>query len=172
MASTCYRPTADHRTHKSIVELGFQFPKPPNPSDASVFGCAARFNLSVMETPGSSTDLRSAELPEDREISDSDDDDDDLPSRGQILASPKWVIDLTSDDHDDSEEGDNDILAEVSWLRNTRTARRCVRLTPPSLIDRFPVVDQTPSPPTALPAKVTGTQRRRPRNLVCSGHTR
>ena len=69
-----------------------------------------------METSTSSTNPRSAELPEDREISDSD--DDDLPSLGQILASPKQVIemiDLTSDDNDDDGEGrDDDGLTEVS----------------------------------------------------------
>jgi hypothetical protein len=107
MASTCYRPITDSRTHKSIVELGFQFPKPPNVSDASMFGCAAPFNSSTMKTSASSTDLRSAEIPEDREISDSDDDDDDdLPSRGQIPASSKQVIDLTGDDDDDGESDD------------------------------------------------------------------
>ena len=111
--------------------MGFQFPTPPNLSDAAVFGDAARFNLSAVEKAASMTDLRSrapravgqlppaartAELPEDGEISDSD--DDDLPSLSQILASAKQaieVIDLTSDD-------DNG-LTEVSWLRNTRTAR-------------------------------------------------
>lgn len=105
MASTCYRPIADNRTHKSIVELGFQFPKPPNPSDASIFGCAARFNLSAMKLSASSTDLRSAEIPEDREISDSD-DDDDISSLGQIPASSNQVIDLTSDDDDDGKSDD------------------------------------------------------------------
>jgi hypothetical protein len=99
---------------------------------------------------------------EDGEISDSD-DDDDLPSFRQILARPKRVIDLTSDD---------DGLAEVSWLRNTRTARHRVRLTPASLTDRSPVADQPPSPPTAFPAKITGTHCRRRHNLVYSGHIR
>jgi hypothetical protein len=134
MASTYYRPTAEScRPYNSTVELGFQFLTPPNPSDASVFGCAARFNLSAVEKAASMTDLRSrvpravgrlppaartAELPEDGEISDSDDDDDDLPSLRQILASPKQVIeviDLTSDDDDDDGEGgDDDGLTEVS----------------------------------------------------------
>jgi hypothetical protein len=104
MASTCYRPIAESRTYKSMVDLGFQFPKPPTPSDASVFGCAARFNISAMETPISSTDLRWAELLEDGEIPASD--DDDLPSLGQSLASPKYVIDLTSDDDDDGKSND------------------------------------------------------------------
>jgi hypothetical protein len=108
MASTCYRPITDNRTHKSIVELGFQFLKAPHPSDASVFGCAARFNLSTMKTSASSTDLRSAEIPEDRAISDSADDDDDLPSRGQIPASSKQVIDLTGDDDNDTSDDDDD----------------------------------------------------------------
>jgi uncharacterized protein involved in exopolysaccharide biosynthesis len=66
----------------------------------------------------------------DREIFNSDDDDNDLPSVKQILASSKrlkQVIDLTGDDDDDGEDGDGD-FTEVSWLRTTRTARHLVRL--------------------------------------------
>jgi hypothetical protein len=69
-----------------------------------------------MGTPTSSTNLRSAELPEDREISNSD--DDDLPSLGQILASPKQVIKIinliSNDNDDDSKSGDDDGLTEVN----------------------------------------------------------
>lgn len=104
MASTYCQPIADSRSHKSIVKLGFQFSQPLKPSDASVFGYAARFNLSLMEIAAASTDLRSqappavgpllpsarnADLPEDGEISNSD--DDDLPPFEQILARAKPV---------------------------------------------------------------------------------
>lgn len=188
MASTCCRPIADSCSHYSTVEMGFQFPTPPSPSDAAVFGDAARFNLSAVEKAALMTDLRfratravgqlpsasrTAELPEDGEISESDydDDDDDLPSLRQILASPKQaieVIDLTSedDDDDDGEGVDDDGLTEVSWHRNPRTTRHCVRLTSPPLTDCFRVADQLPSPPIALPAKLIGTYRRRRHNLV------
>jgi hypothetical protein len=75
-----------------IVESGFQFSK-PLPSDASILGCAPRFNLSAMDVPASINGRRfqappavgqplppawAAELSEDGEIFDSD--DDDLPS--------------------------------------------------------------------------------------------
>jgi hypothetical protein len=68
---------------------------------------------------------RTTDLSKDREIFDSDDDDNDLPSVKQILASskrPKQVIDLTGDDDDDREGDDGDFI-EVSRLRTTRTAR-------------------------------------------------
>jgi hypothetical protein len=53
MASICSQPIAHSYPHASIVELGFQFPKPPPSSDASMFGCAARFNLSATDVPAS-----------------------------------------------------------------------------------------------------------------------
>ncbi len=59
---------------------------------------------------------RAAEHSEDGEIFDSD-DDDDLFSLRQTLASLKQVtevIDLTSDEDDDGEGGDDDILSELS----------------------------------------------------------
>jgi hypothetical protein len=89
MASTCSQPITHSYPHASIVESGFQFSKPP-PSDASIFGCAARFNLSAMDVPASMNGRRfqappavgqplppacAAELSEDGEIFDSDDDD-------------------------------------------------------------------------------------------------
>jgi hypothetical protein len=185
MASTCSQPIAHSYSHASIVESGFQFSKPPLSSDASMFGCAARFDLSAMDVPASMNGRRceapravgrflssgcTADLSEDGEISDSD---DDLPSVRQILASPKRVIeviDLTYDDDGDS-EGDDGNYTEVSWLRYTRTARYRVTLTSPSLTDHFRVADQLPFPPTVLSAKVTGIYRRPPPNAVYSGHT-
>jgi hypothetical protein len=53
MASICSQPIAYSYPHASIVESGFQFLKPPPSSDASIFGCAARFNLSAMDVPAS-----------------------------------------------------------------------------------------------------------------------
>jgi len=38
--------------------LDFQLPKPPAPSDAIALGCAARFNLSPVNTPGLMHDRR------------------------------------------------------------------------------------------------------------------
>jgi hypothetical protein len=114
MASICSQPIVYSYPHVSIVELGFQFSKSPSSLDASLFGCAARFNLSAMDVPASMNGGRfqappavgqllppayAAELSEDGEIFDSD--NDDLPSVRQILASPKRVIeviDLTCDD--------------------------------------------------------------------------
>jgi hypothetical protein len=127
MASTCCRPIANSRIHKSIVEMGFQFLTPPNPSDASVFGCAARFDLSAIQTSASSTDLRSAKIPEDREISDSDDDsddDDDIPSLGQIPPSSKQVIDLTSDDDGGGESDDDELSTVQSILASASPSSR------------------------------------------------
>jgi hypothetical protein len=124
MASTRCQQITHSYTHNSIVELGFQFPTHPNPSDASVLGCAAHLNLSAMDASASVNDLRSQVPPavgqgvpsartaspsEDGEIFDPD---DDLPSLTRILARPKQVIDLTLYDDDD------DGVAEVSWLRN------------------------------------------------------
>jgi hypothetical protein len=64
------------------------------------------------------------------------------------------VIDLTLDD-DQASSGNDDNITEVSWFRITRTARYGVRLIPPSLIDRFQVVDQLSLAPTVLFAEVT-----------------
>jgi len=58
MASTCYQPIADSYPYKSILNLDFQLPKPPAPSDAIALGCAARFNLSPVNTPGLMHDRR------------------------------------------------------------------------------------------------------------------
>jgi hypothetical protein len=97
----------------------------------SLFGCAARFNLSAMDVPASTDGGRfqappsvdqplspacAAELSGDGEIFDSD-DDGDLPSVRQILASPKQakqvteVIDLTRDDDSDSEGDDGSLTS-------------------------------------------------------------
>jgi hypothetical protein len=130
-------------------------------SDASIFGCAARFNLSAMDVPASMNGRRfqappavgqplppacAAELSEDGEIFDSD---NDLPSVRQILASPKRaieVIDLTCDDDGDS-ESDNGNHTEVSCLRYTRTARHRVTLTSTSLDRPLPGHRPTLFPP-------------------------
>ena len=111
-----------------------------------------------------------AELSEDREIFNSD-NDDDLPSVRQILASPKRVINLTYDDNSDSEEDDGNHI-EINWLRYTRTAQHRVTLNFTLLNRRLPGRRPTPfTPPTVLPAKLAGTHRRWPLNVVCSSHT-
>jgi hypothetical protein len=167
MASTCSQPIAHSYPHASIVESGFQFSKPPPSSDASIFGCAARFSLSAMDVPASMNGRRfqappavgqplppacAAELSEDGEIFNSDDDDavdDDLPSVRRILASPRpaiEVVDLTGDDDGDS-EGDDGNHTEVSCLRYTRTARHRVTLTSTPLDRPLPGHRPTPFPP-------------------------
>ena len=118
---------------------------------------------------------RTADLSKDKEIFDSDDDDNNLPSAKQILASLKrlkQVIDLTGDDNNNNREDDNSGFIEISWLRITRTTRLFVRLILPSLIDCIQVADQLRFPFTALSAKSTGIYRRRPHIVVYSGHTR
>ena len=125
--ATCFQTIARGYPHSSTVELGFQFSNPPSSSDASLFGCAARFNLSAMDVPASMDGRRfqassavgqplppacAAEPSEDGEIFDSADDDDLLSVR-RILASSKQVIDLTRDDDGDS-EGDDGNHTEVS----------------------------------------------------------
>jgi hypothetical protein len=167
MASTCSQPIAHSYPYASIVESGFQFSKLPPSSDASIFGCAARFNLSAMDVPASMNGRRfqappavgqplppacAAELSEDGEIFDSDEDNDDLPSVRQILASPRReieVIDLTCDDDGDS-EGDNGSHTEVNCLRYTRTARHRVTLTSNPLDRPLPGHRPTPFPPHRL----------------------
>jgi hypothetical protein len=114
MASTCSQPIAHSYPRTPIVELGFQFSKPPPSSDASLFGCATRFNLSAVDVPASMngchfrappavgrslTPACAAELSEDGEIFDSD-DDDNLSSPSRIRTPPeplKRAIDLTRD---------------------------------------------------------------------------
>jgi hypothetical protein len=130
MASTCCQPITHSYPHAFTMESSFQSSKPPTSSDTSRLGCAARFNLSAMDLPVSMNDrfqvppaagqllpsARTADLSKDKEIFDSDDDDNDLPSVKQILASlkrPKQVIDLTGDDDDDREGDDGDFI-EVS----------------------------------------------------------
>ena len=102
MASTCFQPIAHGTPYRSVVELGFQSSKLPNPSDTSVLGCAARINLSTMDLLPSMNAVgfkrpravgkllpsaRTADLSEDGEIFDSG--DDDLPSLRQISASSR-----------------------------------------------------------------------------------
>jgi hypothetical protein len=134
MASTCSQPISPGYPHASIIESGFQFLKSPPFSGMSLFGCAARFNLSAMDVPASTDGGRfqappavdqplspacAAELSGNGEIFDSD-DDGDLPSVRQILASPKQagrvievieVIDLTRDDDSDSEGDDGSLTS-------------------------------------------------------------
>src|SRR3954454_20050747 len=104
MASTCYQSIADSYPYKSILNLGFQLPKPPAPSDAIALGCAG-FNHSPVNTPCLMHDRRFQGLPatdqslssgctadpEEAEISDSD--DDDLPSVRKIIARSRSTID-------------------------------------------------------------------------------
>jgi hypothetical protein len=129
MAFTCSQPIAHSYPHASVIKSGFQLSKPSPSSDASLFGCVARFNLSAMDgrrfqaPPAIGQPLpptRAAELSEDGGIFDSD--ADDLPPWRQVLAPFKQVIEvinLTSDDDNDGEGGDDDSLTEVNWLRNT-----------------------------------------------------
>jgi hypothetical protein len=122
MASACCQlPTAI--PYKPIFNLDFQLSKPPASSDATLLGCAARFNLSPVNTPGLMNDRRFQGLPaagqspspgctadpSEAEMSDSD---DDLPSVRKIIARSKSIIDLTLGDDDDS-AGDKNAI-EVS----------------------------------------------------------
>jgi hypothetical protein len=90
MASTCSQSIAHSYPHSSTVKPSFQFSNPLSSSDASLFGCAARLNLSAMDVPTSMNGRRfqaspavgqplppacAAEPSEDGEIFDSDDDD-------------------------------------------------------------------------------------------------
>ena len=142
------------------LESGFQSSKPPTSLDTSRLGCAARFNLSAMDLPVSMNgrfqvspaagqllpSARTADLSKDKEIFDSDDDDNDLPSVKQILASskrPKQVIDLTGDD-DDDREGDEGDFIEVSWLQNHPNGSTA-RKTNSTLLDR-PHPGRRPTP--------------------------
>ena len=145
MASTCCQPITHSSTDASVVTFSKLLP----PYDTSMFGCAARFDLSAPPMNGrrfqappqpSASYSRPLARPTSRRMENPlDSDDDGLPSVKQILASSKRakrVIDLIGDDDDDGEDGDGD-FTEVSWLRTTRTARHLVRLIPPSLIDRI-----------------------------------
>jgi hypothetical protein len=161
MASICSQPITHSYPHVSTVKPSFQLSKHLSSSDASLFGYAARFNLSAMDVPALIDDgpfrappavgqplspTRAAELSEDGEIFDSDDDDGDLPTLRQILSSPKQVIeviDLTCDGDSDS-KGDDGNHTEVSWLRYARTAQHRVTLTS-TLLDR-PHPGRRPTP--------------------------
>src|SRR5436853_7887600 len=106
MPSPCYQPIADNCPYKPILNLDFQLSKPPAALDATALGCAARFNLSPVDTPGlmhsrrfqgfpaagqSLSSGRTANSPEEAEMSDSD-DDDDLPSVRKIISRSKSTI--------------------------------------------------------------------------------
>jgi hypothetical protein len=78
------------------------------------------------------------------------------------------VINLTLGDDQENDSNDDNVT-EVSQLRITRTAQYGVRLIQPSLIDRFQIVDQLPSAPTALFAEVTRLLR--PHEITNSSHT-
>ena len=114
MASTCCQPITHSSTDASVVT----FSKLLHPYDASMFGCAARFDLYAspmnghrFQAPPAVGQLLPSDLSEDGETLDSD--DDGLPSVKQILASSKRakrVIDLIGDD---GEGGDGD-FTEVS----------------------------------------------------------
>jgi hypothetical protein len=123
MASTCCQPIVNNRPYKHILNLDFQLPKSPASSEATVFGCAARFNLSPVDTPGLMHKHRFQGLPaagqslsssctadsqEEAEVSDSD--DDDLPSVRKIIARSMAIIDLTLDDDDGDSNGDNNTI--------------------------------------------------------------
>jgi hypothetical protein len=86
MASMCCQPIAHSSTDASVVKFSKLLP----PYDASMFGCAARFDLSAPPMNGRRfqaasavgqllTSARTADLPEDGETLDSDDDDHGLP---------------------------------------------------------------------------------------------
>jgi hypothetical protein len=123
MASTCCQPPTAI-PYKSILNLDFQLSKPPASSDATLLGCAARFNLSPVDTPGlndcwfqglsaaSQSLLSGCAVDPSEKAEMSDSDDDDLPSVRKIIARSKQVINLTLDDNDDG-------TIEVSWLRTT-----------------------------------------------------
>jgi hypothetical protein len=51
MASTRCQPITHNHPDESTFGLDFQFSKPPNPTDASRLGSAARFILSAMDVP-------------------------------------------------------------------------------------------------------------------------
>jgi hypothetical protein len=62
-----------------------------------------------------------ADLSKDKEIFDSDNNNNNLPSIKQILASlkqPKQVIDLTGNNNN-NREGNNSNFIEISWLKTT-----------------------------------------------------
>jgi hypothetical protein len=92
-------------------------------------------------------------------------EDYDRPLLRTFLAHPTQVIDLTVD----NDEGDD--IIEVSWLSSTPAAQCHERLTPLLLTDRCQAVHRIPPLPTLLLAEVIHTNRRRPYNVVYSGHT-
>jgi hypothetical protein len=141
----CCQPIANSSARTFIFDLDFQFSKPPTSSNASRLGSAARLNLSDgragvdvsvgVKCPQPWAGFsRPVARPTSRKTEISNSDDDGLPSLRKTLTRPKQVIDLTNDDD----------ITEVSWLRNTRTARHYVRLTPILLNRPFPDCRPTP----------------------------
>ena len=138
--------------------MGFQSSNPPASSDAIALGSATRFNRSTVEERASTDDRwfqlppklwghfsRPVAWPTSRRtekilipttmISPS-------PRRSQSL--PKQVVDRALGDGDDGVGDNDDDVNEVICSEIFETARYHVRLIPPSLIDRFQIVDQLP----------------------------
>jgi hypothetical protein len=123
MASTCSQPIVYSYPNIFTVEAGFQFLKPPPSLNTSLFGCAARFNLSAMDVPASiNGDRLRASLSVDQPFPPacaaelSKDDDDDFFSVRRILALLKRVIEVVNLTCNETDDGNH---TEVSWLRYT-----------------------------------------------------
>jgi len=157
MASTCFQSIADRYPYKSILNLDFQLPKPPAPSDA-------RFNLSPVNTPCLMHDRQFQGLPatgqslssgctadpeEEAEMSNSD--DDDLPSVRKIIARSRSTIDLTLDDDDD-----DDSASDKNTIETTSNLPTYSPHVPPSLSQKsstHTADDHTTSSAAATPAR-------------------
>jgi len=119
MASTCCQSIITALpTHPSSRSRGF------TPYNVSIFGCAARFDLSTLLMNG----CRFQALGGWRK----------LKFRRRRSALRETDPSLTGDDDDDGEGAGGD-FTEVNSLVTARTTRHLVRLIPPSLIDRIRV---------------------------------